>query len=63
VAEKSKRKRDCWHYWHGACKVLECLVCEERNCSFYEKDEDFLKRQNEFNKRFNPISPKSGPKY
>lgn len=60
---KCKRKKDCWHYWHGECKTLESLVCEERDCSFYENSNDYMKRQAEFNRKYTPIVPKSGPKY
>ena len=61
--EKSKRKKDCWHYWRKACGVLESLVCDERECSFYETEEEYIKRQKEFREKHNPIVPKNGPKY
>ena len=63
MKKECKRKKDCWHYWRGECKVLDSLVCEEGVCSFYEKPENYIKRQAEFDKKHPSIAPKRGPKY
>lgn len=63
MAEKSKIKKDCFHYWRKACTTLECLVCEERDCSFYETEEEYIKRQKEFREKYKPIELKNAPKY
>lgn len=63
MAENCKRKKDCWHYWRGECGVLESLVCEQRNCSFYETEEEYIKRQKAFKDKYDPIDPKNGAKY
>ena len=55
--EKSTKKKGCYHYWRGECRILEELVCEERKCSFCETEKEYNKRQKDFERKFRPIKP------